>query len=383
MKIGIDARMFGSKETGIGNYAKNLIQNLMKIDKKNQYVVFMMKDRINELDVNGHANWRKIPVDSHWYTYSEQTKFLLDLYREKLDFIHFTNFSVPILYRKPFIVTIHDVIPMFFPGHKMNSLVRRSAFKMTFYNAVKSAKHIISVSNFTKSQVIEYFGIDDEKITPVYLGLDDNFNKEINCAKIEEVKKKYGITKPYIFFISVWRNHKNVVGLVKAFDILRKKYNQDIQLVLGGKEDPYYPEVRKTWEKLGIGEHIIRPGFVLDEELPIFFKGARVSARPSFIEGFILVELEAMSMGTPVAAANSSCLPELLGDAAIYFDPLSPEDMAEKINRVLTDKNLRDNLIANGYKQIEKYSWRKCAEETLGIYERIFTDKRRMDTDHG
>lgn len=370
MKIGIDARMFGSKETGIGNYAKNLIENLKKIDHKNKYAVFMLKDRIDELDVSGYSNWRKIPVNSHWYTYGEQTKFLLDLYREKLDFIHFANFNVPILYRKPFIVTIHDIIPMFFPGHKMNSFVRRTAFKLTFYNAVRSAKHIISVSKFTKSQIMEYFNVKEDKISPIYLGLDENFNKGIKCAKIEEIKKKYGITKPYIFFVSVWRNHKNVVGLVKAFEILRRKYKQDIQLVLGGKEDPYYPEVRNAWEELKVGEHIIRPGFISGEELPSFFKGAQVSARPSFIEGFILVELEAMSAGIPIAASNASCLPELLENAAIYFDPLNPEDMAEKINKVLIDKDLREKLVENGYKQLEKYSWKKCAEETLNIYQK-------------
>jgi len=367
MKIGIDARMFGPQETGIGNYTKNLIENILKIDHGNEYTIFILKDRIDDLNVS-NSNVKKVPVASHWYTYSEQIKFLRDLNKEKVDFMHFTHFNVPLLYKRPFIATIHDVTPLFFPGHKMNSLLRRTAFKLVFNNTIKKSQHIISVSKFTKQQIVKNFSVEKEKITPIYLGINDSFKKKIKYDRIKEVKDKYKITKPYIFFIGVWRNHKNVVRLIEAFNILRNKYNQDIQLVLGGKEDPYYMEVRRTWEKLNLSEYIIRPGFISDEDLPIFFKEAAALIRPSFIEGFVLVELEAMSLGTPVVSSNASCMPELLEDSAIYFNPLDPKEMAAAINKVLTDENLRNNLIQKGYNQIKKFNWEKTAEETLKIY---------------
>ncbi|TRZ77746.1 glycosyltransferase family 1 protein [bacterium] len=371
MKIGIDARMFGSAETGIGNYVKNLVENIVKIDHENEYVLFMMADRIDDPNIPEAQNLKKVPVNSHWYTWSEQLVFPWIIYREKLDLMHFTHFNVPLLYRKPFIVTIHDVTPLFFPGHKMNSIIRRNAFKLAFNNAVRSSKKIISVSNFTKDQIVKNFNIHAKKVTTIYEGTGHIFQKEVNYDKIKELKERYGITKPFIFYVGVWRNHKNITGLIKAFDILRNKYKLDIQLVLGGQEDAYYPEVRETWEKLELTEHIIRPGFIKDDELPMFFKSAEVLARPSFIEGFAMVDLEAMSVGVPVAASNSSCLQEILDDAALYFDPLNIEKMAEVINRILTDKKLRDDLIQKGFRQFGKFSWEKCAGETLGIYDVI------------
>jgi len=369
MRIGIDARMFGSPETGIGNYVKNLVEKIIQIDHENEYVLFMMADRINDPYIPKAKNLRKVSVKSHWYTWNEQLIFPWVIYKERLDLMHFTHFNVPLFYRKPFIVTIHDVTPLFFPGHKMNSIVRRSGFKIAFNNAVRSSKKIISVSDFTKKQIIENFNINPKKISTIYEGAGHGFQKEINCDKIKEIKEKYGITKPFIFYVGVWRNHKNITGLIRTFDILRKRYKQDIQLVIGGQEDTYYPEVRKTWEELNLSEHIIRPGFIQDNELPVFFKSATLLARPSFIEGFAMVDLEAMSIGVPVAASNSSCLQEVLGDSALYFDPLNIDEMAETMNKILTDEQLRNNLIQKGFKQFEKFSWEKCVRETLEIYQ--------------
>ncbi|MFH1175330.1 MAG: glycosyltransferase family 1 protein [bacterium] len=366
MHIGIDARMFGEKETGIGVYTKNLIENLLKIDKENQYIVFTLKDRQEELP--NAKNLKKISVSSHWYTYSEQTKLLLEFLREKVDFMHFTHFNAPVFYNKPFISTIHDITPLFFPGHKMNSFIRRSAFKLTFNHSVKKSAHIITVSDFTKQQAAKYFAVNPNKITTINLGIMHSFKKEISYDRIKAIKEKFGITKPYLFFIGVWRNHKNVARLVEAFGILRDKYKLDIQLVLGGKEDPYYPEVRKTWERLNLEKHIITPGFIEKDDLPVFYKGASALIRPSFIEGFVLVELEAMSVGTPVVASNASCIPELLGDSAAYFNPLDAENMAEAIYKVISDENLKNSLVQKGFKQIEKFNWGKTAQETLNIY---------------
>lgn len=360
--------MCGSKQTGIGNYIKNLIEGLIKIDREDEFVVFLSKDNFDQLDLSGAPNFKKVKVDYHWYTWKEQVFMPWVLRREKLDLMHFTHFNTLLLYQKPFIATIHDVTPLYFPGHKMNSFVRRMGSKLAFLNSSKMSRHIIAVSNFTKNQIIKNFSVSEKKISTVYEGVDNSFQKEINYDKIKEIKEKYAITKPYIFFIGVWRNHKNAAGLIKAFNILKKKHKQDIQLVLGGKEDPYYPEVRKTWEKLGLEKDIVRPGFVKEDELQAFFKGASVLARPSFIEGFTLVEFEAMSQGVPVAASNSSCIPEILGDAAAYFDPLDPEDMADVLNQVLVDDKLRKDLIKKGYERLKEFSWEKCAQETLQVY---------------
>jgi len=155
MKIGIDARMFGSQETGIGNYVKNLVTNVLKIDQTNEYVMFMMHDRINDVDIPKARNLKKVTVNSHWYTWSEQLIFPWIIYREKLDLMHFTHFNVPIFYRKPFITTIHDVTPLFFPGHKMNSIILlkilRKSYLYLILQKTKSSK--ISILIQIKSQL--------------------------------------------------------------------------------------------------------------------------------------------------------------------------------------------------------------------------------------
>jgi glycosyltransferase involved in cell wall biosynthesis len=139
-------------------------------------------------------------------------------------------------------------------------------------------------------------------------------------------------------------------------------------LVLGGKEDPYYPEIRQTWEALGLDRDIVRPGFISEEELPLFYNSADLFVIPSFYEGFGLIGLEAMACGCPVAAANTTSLPEVLGQAAVYFDPNDPEEMAVVIKEVLVNKERQEEMKKLGLEQIKKYSWRECAEKTLAIY---------------
>ena len=371
--------------------------------------------------------------------------FPFEILKHKIDLIHFPHFNSPILYHwvvwikspllrggwgcvKKFrnifqthpypsqegnnafshfretktITTIHDLTPYYFPGHKMNSWLRRKSFKLVFSTAVKKSSRVIAVSEYTKRDMIKIFlnnsllrgdcgcvkkfcntppaplkrGVTD-KIQVIYEGVDEQFQVIENCDKINvetrliaSLRKKYKITKPFIFYTGVWRNHKNLVGLIKAFDLIVNKYKMNYQLVLGGKEDSYYPEVRQTWEKLNLGDQIIRTGFISDKELPLFYNAANIFVIPSFREGFGLIGLEAMACGTPVISSNKTSLPEILGNAAVYFNPNNYEEMAEKIAQVIRDKDLKAGLVQKGFQQIEKYGWKKMARETLEMYEK-------------
>ncbi len=374
MKIGIDARMYGAKQTGIGNYIKHLINNLAALDKKNNYTIFLLDGEFDKFELPA-ANFKKVKVFSYWYSWKEQAVLPWRLMKEHLNLIHFPHFNSPILYRGKSVVTIHDITPLFFPGHKMGSPVRRAGFQAVFRHSVKQAAKIIAVSQSTKRDICQYFGLGSDKIKVIYEGVDENKfsvpGGSAESGKVQQLKKKYKINKPFIFYTGVWRNHKNLAGLIKAFNLVLNKYHLDYDLVLGGEENPYYPEIRKTWESLGLGEKIIRPGFIKSEDLPIFYKIAKVAVIPSFYEGFGLVGLEAMASGLPVAASNCTALPEILGKAAAYFDPHNPEDMAEKINGILTDDDYKKNLIISGFEQIKKYSWKKMAEETLAAYQEV------------
>ena len=369
-KIGIDARMYGYAQTGIGNYIRHLLKYIFKLDKENNYVIFLLPEEYDNFELP-NERIRKIKVSAKWYGWKEQFLFPIELYKENLDLMHFTHFNSPVLYFKKSIVTIHDVTPYFFPGHKMKSVIRKIGFRTVFFSSVKKASKVIAVSKNTKIDIVKHFKIKKNKIDVIYEGADGQFKVINNNQKITEIKKKYNITKPFIFYTGVWRNHKNLVGLVKAFGILKNKYKLNYQLVLGGKEDPYYPEVRKTWEKLKLEKEIIRTGFIKQEELSLFYNAAEIFVIPSFYEGFGLIGLEAMSCGTPVVSSDKTSLPEVLGDAAIYFNPNNPEEMAEKMKLVLTDKKLYNELREKGFKQIEKYSWERMGGETIEIYDNI------------
>ena len=376
--IGIDARMYGYAQTGIGNYIRHLLKYIFELDKENNYVIFLSPEEYDNFKLP-NKRIRKVKVSAKWYGWKEQILFPLELYKERLDLMHFTHFNSPVLYFKKSIVTIHDITPYFFPGHKMKSLLRKIGFRIVFFSSVKKAKRIIAVSKSTRDDIVDHFKISKNKIKIIYEGVDEQFRVYSDDAphpnpclsSRQTLPRREGVSKPFIFYTGVWRNHKNLVGLVKAFGILKNKYKLDYQLVLGGKEDPYYPEVRRAWEKLELEKEIIRTGFIDQEKLPLFYNAAEISVIPSFYEGFGLVGLESMACGTPVVSSNKTSLPEILDDAAIYFNPNNPEEMAKKMKLVLTDKKLYNELREKGFKQIRKYSWEKMGKETMEIYKKI------------
>lgn len=371
--IGIDARMYGAEQTGIGNYIKNLINNLAEIDKKNQYTIFLLEKEYDKFSPPAE-NFKKVKVKAHWYSWREQIILPAQLLKERLDLVHFPHFNSPILYPGKSIVTIHDITPFFFPGHKMNSWFRRQAFKAVFASSIRKAEKVIAVSNSTKEDIIKHFGAEPRKIEVIYEGVGDNFKILPNRDKIKkDIAEKYGIIRPFIFYAGVWRNHKNVAGLIKAFAILRKELGGGCQLVIGGKEDTHYPEILKAIKDLDLEKDIICPGFIPEEELVLFYNACELFVIPSFYEGFGLTGLEAFACGAPVAVSNIAPLKEILGPAAEYFDPHNYEEMARVMKEVLTDKPLRDKMVKSGLEKAQKYSWRKMAEETLKIYLKILS----------
>jgi len=367
MRIGIDARMFGKKISGLGTYTENLIQNIIKLDHENDYFLFMLEPDFSPYQPPSDKI-HKIKTNSKWYSYSEQTKFLWLLNKYKLDLMHFSHFNAPIFYNRKRITTIHDITPKFFPGHKQKLWWHKKAYELTLKSSLKKSKQIITDSNFIKQTLIKYFNIPQEKISVVYLGIDKSFLVTENYAKIKELEDKYKITKPFIFFISAWRSHKNFEGLIKAFEILKKNKDFDYQLVLGGQEDPYYPNIRKTIESSEFKNDIITPGFISEDELILFYNAAKIFVIPSFYEGFGLVGLEAASCGLPVVSSSAGSLPEILDQAALYFDPNKIEQMVEKIKQVLNNSQLQEELKQKGFQQIKKFSWSECAKKTLEIY---------------
>jgi len=370
MRIGIDARFYGTIGKGLGRYTQKLINNLELADKANEYFIFLRKENFDEFRPK-NKNFHKVLADYQWYTFSEQINMPKLLNKYKLDLVHFPHFNVPIFYRKKFIITIHDLILVRFPtirGTTLNPLfywLKFLAYKIVINSAVKRAKKIIAVSQFTKDDILKHYKIPEEKITVTYEACDDFcvVNPNENGGK---VLARYGIIKPYIIYIGNVYPHKNAERLALGFNESLKIKN-DLGLVFIGGEDYFYGRLKNFVKEQKI-KNIIFSEFVPDSDLDTIIRNATAYVRPSLYEGFELPPLEAMAKGTPVICSDHNCAREILGDSAYYFDGLKTEEVSEAIIKITTDENLRKNLIANGYEQIKKYSWKKMAQETLQIY---------------
>src|SRR6056297_405340 len=328
MKIAIDCRMYGNEQfTGIGTYIQKLTAELFRIDQKNQYLLFMNDPEYSRFTPPNNRV-KKILVNIPHYSYAEQIKFPWELKKHDFDLIHFPHFNSPVLWTGKSVCTIHDLTPFYYPGHKAKSGWRRWAHKKVFKSTTKKAQKIIAVSQNTKKEINKMFDIDSKKIKITYEGVDERFKIIENNGIISKVKENYGNQGPYIYFVGVWRQHKNLEGLIKAFNLLKKNTNLSHKLVLGGRKDLHYTKARKEIESSAFKNQIITPGYIKDHDLPILYSGADCFALPSFIEGFGLIAIEAQNCGCPVVSTKTSSMPEVLADSALYFDPRKPQEIA-------------------------------------------------------
>jgi glycosyltransferase involved in cell wall biosynthesis len=367
MKIGIDARMYGPGFTGIGRYTYELIRHLAQIDSANDYVVFLRKEAY-ETFVPPNPRFKKVLADFPHYSLAEQILFLWILNREKLDLMHFCHFNAPIFYRRPFVVTLHDLTLSFFPGKKMNSFLRRTAYHLVLKAVTRKARRIIAVSGHTQNDLMTLLGIPADRITVIYHGVDPDFAKPAPLSR-EQMAEKFGLRKPFFLYTGVWRDHKNLVGLLHAFHGLHRETNGRYQLAITGRPNPNYPEVTDTIQSLGLSEEVCLTGLVSDEDLRALYQHALAYVFPSFYEGFGFPPLEAMLCGTPVAASDTSSVPEVCGEGnALYFNPYNIPEMLQALRRIATDQDLRATLVERGRAHARQYNWGRMAASVLGVY---------------
>lgn len=372
-RIGIDARMYSARFTGIGRYNYELIHHLVSIDQENTYVIFLNEPEYSSFELFA-PNLEKVQVDARHYSLREQTVFLKKLLAAKLDLVHFTHFNSPLLYPGKQVVTIHDLTLSYFPGKKMTAAHYRAAYNLSIWAVTKKALRVIAISQNTKKDIIELLQVPEEKIRVIYEGAAETFVDDKRPEPIARVREAYHLPRPFILYAGVWRSHKNVTGLIEAFALMRSTHGYEGDLVITGRADPLYTEVPETIVRLGLEDHVHCVGLVPEEDLGVLFNAAEVYVFPSFYEGFGLPALEAFAAGVPLAASNTSCLPEICGEGnAVFFDPHNPAHMAEVIMRAVTDMPLRTQLIARGKQRLQDFSWRRMAEETLAVYRDALT----------
>lgn len=369
-KIAIDARILFKESGGLGRYAANLINELAKLDSENDYTIILTPRDEQEYTVTA-TNFKKLVVDIPHYSYKEQYRLPRILNREKFDLVHFTHFNHPILYHKPFVVTVHDLIMHLFPsGGQTKSVVRKLAYRLTMADA-KRARAILVPSQATKADLISMLNFPAKKIFVTEEGSEARFVPAPE-KDLEAVRKKYDLPKKYALFVSRWESYKGVTRLIEAFEQLADQFPK-LGLVICGKPAKQSPEVaayvfdrQKKW-----GSRIITPGFVSDDDLNALYSGAAVYVHPSLYEGFGIMILEAFSCGVPVITSNNSSLAEVAGDAALLVDPKDVAAIAGAIKRVITEEKLASELRQKGFEREKQFSWRKMAEETLEVYRTV------------
>lgn len=361
-RIVIDAREY---PTSTGRYIRKLLEYLEKIDgasDEREYVVLIKSKDFDSYQPKA-SNFSKVEADIKEFTFAEQFKFLRLIRNLKPDLIHFTLVQQPVLLFKPVVTTLQDFTTLRFNNPSKNILVFK--FKqliyllVNFWASVKS-RQLITPTEFVKQDAIRLLKANTKKITVTLESAD----------KISAASEPIGSLKntPFLMYVGRSLPHKNLERLIDAFAILKNNH-KDLKLILVGKKDELMERHIAYAKKRNI-KGVEATGYVSEGELRWLYENTACYCFPSLSEGFGLPSLEAMMHGAPVASSNATCLPEVNGDAVYYFDPLDIEDMARKINDVITDKKLREKLVKTGSAQVKKYSWQRMAEQTLEVYKK-------------
>lgn len=384
MRIGIDARLYSPRFGGIGRYTQELIDHLARIDQENEYLLFFNEEDYSQY-LAPNARFGKRRVTAKKDTLQEQTAFVKDLHREQLDIMHFTNLDVPVLYKKPMIVTVHNLSSIKFPESSKQGFFQKIQNSMMMNNILTNARRFITVSQTVKEEAIKLIGAPVDRIRIINKGISDSFLSSVYDEKLlEALKIRLGIDKPYLLTVGFWRSYSNLINLIRAFNLFRNRYNTDNQLVIVGKPDGQEDAIRQVITELGLGSHVILVGYVDERDLPLLYRGAKLYINPALDDGFGSTVLEAMACGLPVISSNAGSVAEICGsDNVVYFDAQDITNMAEAMHHVFDDDKLSKELSARGEAQAQAYTWQATAEGTMQVYREVAQDNPASQTNGG
>lgn len=375
MKIGIEGqRLFRLKKHGMDMVALELIRNLQKLDDQNEYFIFVKQDEDRCLEST--PNFHIVELPSAPYPFWEQVTLPEAALKAGCSILHCTSNTAPIHTGIPLVVTLHDIIYMeslsllkkgFTPYQKFGNMYRR----LIVPRVVKKASRIITVSEFEKRRIAAFFKINDDKLRAIYNGVSEHFKPVTDTAILEMVKEKYHLLDRFFFFFGNTDPKKNTPGVLKALSLFLQSSDEKIPLVMLDFDHRELERMISETGDPGLHDYVKLTGYVPNTDLPAIYQMCTIFLYPSLRESFGIPMLEAMACGVPVITSNTSSMPEVGGNAALFIDPYRPEDITAAIKKLLTDHELSDRLVRDGFNNAARFSWKAMAENVLKLYREI------------
>ncbi len=369
LRIGINASKVCDVHTGVGRYTSNLRKSILAANGKNSYYFYVPGNVCNSIEADMpeiHSEKPETAIQNNTLRILWE-QIILPVYSRKdsLDLFHYTDHALSLFQTtRPTIITVHDIAYVRFPNllNKSRQIYKKNILRIS----IERADIIIADSFSTKRDIIKYYGVKEEKIKVVHLGVERRFRP---ISDVEEYRLRNNLPSKMILNVGTLEPRKNVVTLIKAFKKLREKGCKDYKLAIAGEKGWLYRQIFKEASLGNIEQEILFLGVVSDDDLPMLYNCADVFVYPSLYEGFGLPPLEAMACGIPVITSNTSSLPEVVGDAGIMVDPTDPDSLCEAMLNVLTNKEMRRRMSSKGLKRSKLFSWEKSAKEILEIYD--------------
>jgi glycosyltransferase involved in cell wall biosynthesis len=363
MKIAFDLRRINNP--GIGRYMKCLAEAITAQALEQEYLLILPPG--GETLVKA-PNAEKICPELKYYSVREQIELPRILRRHQVDLLHSPHFLLPLLRPCPAVATIHDVIYLACP-QDLQSRAGRLYYRFMMNACSRLAARIITDSEYSRGEIVRHLRANPEKIEVIYPGVDTGFRRVTDPARLDAVRSKYGLDRDFILCVGIYKPRKNHAGLLRAFQQVLQNGGK-AQLVIAGPMAEGEAMLRRLAIELGIAEHVVFTGFVDEPDLCALYSQAQVCVCPSLYEGFGFTVLEAMACGAPVVCSSATSLPEVAGQAALYFDPHNLEEIASQLQRVLSDTALRTSLIEQGTQNLQRFNWADTARQTLAVYYR-------------
>ena len=366
MRIAFDLRRI--KNPGIGRYMQCLVEAVLAQESEHDFLLILPPDG-QEMISTGGRSAERLCCSAKYYSLREQAELPRILRTHKIDLLHSPHFMLPLVRPCSAVVTLHDVIYLACK-QDLPSPAGRLYYQLMTAATVRMADRIITVSEFSKSDIVRRLSTDPDKIEVIYSGISPAFQRIAESALLEEVRRRYGISREFVLYAGIFKPRKNHAGLLRAFQELRAN-GVDAELVIAGPMNGGEAALKSLACELKIAEAVKLTGSVSDSELCALYSAARVYACPSLYEGFGFTVLEAMACGTPVVCSRETSLPEVAGDAALYADARNPCELAQALSLAFTDDSLRAEMVEKGYRNCQRFDWDKAAAHTLAVYERV------------